>query len=339
LNSKKVLILAIIVLLLLVPSFCLAMFSVEIDDVDRKPVADFLVKDLVGKGYQILSAGEYQIAVRKDVDNFWGQVFFGSRFNTVPEVRAYFNLVQSGTKLMITSEVKIVTNPNSGFENYTPVTNKDCQEYLDGVKRYFNGYVGYGIDWDAKMKDDCLKITFISHDGPADKAGLKVGDLISKVKGLSVGDLRMSKIKELFHDGEAGTTLVVALKTPSKEANVTMTKDVIPPAYKKPLPTPALTAVNKAVFGFTNGETDLEGNMPVLSIIPGTSADRAGMKVGDKILRINGILVSQYTPESFSTAFAGGEGTKVELVLSANGGPAERTVTLVKTFIIPKGEL
>jgi C-terminal processing protease CtpA/Prc len=335
------LMLVIAVVLLQMPSFCFAnnMFSVEINDVDSKPVADLLLKDLVGRGYQILSTSEYQVAVRKDVDNFWQQVFFGSQFNTVPEMRAYFNLVPSGSKLLVTLEVKIVTNPNSGFEKYSNVTNKEWQEYLYGIKKYFNGYVGYGISWDKKKQENCLKVTSITADGPADKAGLKVGDLISKVKGSSVEDLKMSKVNEIFHEGEAGTTLLVTLKKPLKDKDVMMTKDFILPIYQKPVTPLTPNKVNKAVFGFTNGEVDLEGNMLILAITPGSSADRAGIKVGDKILRINGILVSEYTPDRFNAAFAGGEGAKVELTIAVHGGESEKTVTIVKTYIIQKSEL
>lgn len=335
--KKSVLILMIV--FLLVPSLCLAKqgFSIEIDNVETKPVAEYLLKDLVGKGFQILSTSDYQVAVRKDVDNFWEQVFLGSRFNTVPELRAYFNLIQSGNKTCITSEVKIVTNPNSGFERYTNVTNNSWQVYLNNVKQYFNGYVGYGIDWDSKKKDEALKVSFIYPGGPADKAELKVGDLITKVKGTPVNDLSMKKIEELFKTGDIGTTIEISIKIPLKEKNVMMTKELIPPMYKKPNLSPAVT--NKPVFGFKNGEPDLEGNMPIIAITPGSSADRAGLKVGEKILRINGILVSQYTPDTFSAAFSGGEGAKVELTVTVNGEQQEKTVTLIKTYIIQKNEL
>ena len=244
----------------------------------------------------------------------------------------FFNFIFA---LLMTAEVRIVTNPNSGFENYTVVTNKEWQEYLDGVKRHFNGYIGYGISWANKKKDDCLVITYISPDGPADKSGIKVGDLISNINGYPVDDLSLKKIKEIFHEGSTGTVIRASIKHPIKDKLAVLTKDFVKPVYKKP----SLPITSKPVYGFMNGDIDAEGNMPIIAVTGGSSADKAGLKIGDRIVRINGILVTEFTPESFGSTFDGPEGSKVELILAANAQMPERTVVLLKKTIIQKTEL
>lgn len=336
--QKRILISFFVVFFIAFHQICFAntVYSVDINDIDKKAVAEYLVRDLINDGYNILSTNENQVAVRRDVDDFWGQVFYGSRFNTVPEVRAYFNLVQIGADTQVTAEYRIVTNPNSGFEHYTVMNKKKIQEYLDTIKIYFNGYIGYGLSWETKKSDKCLKIGNVFPGGPADKANLKAGDMISKVQGYAVDEIKMDKINELFGEGTTGATLIVTIRTPVKDANVVLTKGLVPSLYQKPRTT---ALPNKAVFGFTNGALDLDGTIPVLSITPGSSAERAGLKTGDKIVSINGIPVAKYTPDSFRAAFDGGEGSKVELTLVGNEEHEEKTVVLVKTCLIQKSEL
>jgi C-terminal processing protease CtpA/Prc len=238
----------------------------------------------------------------------------------------------------IAADVRIVTNPNSGFENYTVVTNKDWQNYLDGVKRVFNGYVGYGITYSEKKEDDCLRIIVIVPGGPADKAELKLGDMISKLNGITVEDMNKKEIDKNFIEGNIGQELRVTTKGTLKDTVHVMTKALIPPEYKKPKEVLPYNS-NNPVFGFTNGEVDSSSLMPIVSVTTGSNADKAGLKVGDRIMSINGIFVSQYNAKSFSDAFSGGEGAKVTLVIAANDENAERTVTLTKSYVITKNEL
>lgn len=338
--KKIVRMITLVTFLLFFSNACLANtpFSVDIENVDKKAVSEFIVNDMVQKGFNILNTNEYQVSFRKDVDNFWAQVFLGSSFNTVPELRTYFNLSQLGVNMRITADVRIVTNPNSGFEHYTVVTKKDWQNYLDGIKRYFNGYVGYGITYSEKKEDDCFRIIAIVPGGPADKAELKVDDMISKLNGITVEDMNKKEIDKIFIEGNIGQELRVTTKGSLKEAVHVMTKALIPAEYKKPMEVSASKS-NNPVFGFTNGEVDSDFLMPIVSVTPGSSADKAGLKVGDKIKSINGIYVSQYNAKSFSDAFSGGEGSKVTLVIAANGENAQRTVTLTKSYTITKNEL
>lgn len=96
---------------------------------------------------------------------------------------------------------------------------------------------------------------------------------------------------------------------------------------------------NTPVFGFTNGQVDTSSLMPIIAVTLGSSADKEGLKAGDKIMSINGIPVSEYNAKSFSEAFSGGEDAKVTLVIAPNDENAERTVILTKSFVITKTEL
>ena len=313
-------------------------FQTELYNVDKKAVGDYLMSDMVSRGYNILGTQESQVAFRKDVTNFWAQVLLGSRFNGTPELRAYFNMVPMSGGVLVTADVRIVTNPNSGFENYTVITNKEWQQYLDTMKQYFNGYIGYGFSYATGKKDDCLQVVSVVPGGPIDRAGIRIGDLISKVHGVSVSDVSMKKINEIIVSGGIGTTIQLVVRSPIKDRAVIVAKENFPPKYSKPM---AVIAIKEstAVYGIQNGERDKEGNIPIIGVMSGSSAELMGLKPGDKIILINGSPCSSYTPETFAAAFAGPAGSKVRLTIASSTDQPERAVILEKTTIIPRGNL
>lgn len=335
---RKLTCILLIALCLTLPIACEAVFQVEIKDVDKKAVGEYLMSDMVLSGYNILSSLESQVAFRKDVTNIWAQVLLGSRFNGTPELRAYFNMVPMNGGVLVTADVRIVTNPNSGFEHYTVITNKEWQQYLDLVQRYFNGYVGYGFSYATSKKDDCLQVVSVVPGGPIDRAGIRVGDLISSVHGTAVGDVSMKKINDIIESGGMGTSIQLIVRNPLKDKAVIVTKASFPPAYQKPVVKSANKEPN-AVYGIQNGERDKDGNIPIISVTPGSSAEQMGIKAGDRITLINGIPCSSYTPDTFAAAFAGPAGSKIRLTLAASAEQPDRSVVLEKTVIIPRGNL
>lgn len=328
----------LMVLCLILPIACEAGFQVELYDVDKKAVGDYLMSDMVLRGYNILSSQESQVAFRKDVTNIWAQVLLGSRFNGTPELRAYFNLVPMNGGVLVTADVRIVTNPNSGFEHYTVITNKEWQQYLDIMKQYFNGYIGYGFSYAPSKKDDCLQVVSVIPGGPIDRAGIRVGDLISTVHGAVVGDVSMKKINEILESGGMGTSIQLIVRNPLKDKAVIVAKEAFPPTYRKPV-AKSVVKESTAVYGIQNGERDKDGNIPIISVTPGSSAEQMGIKPGDKIISIGGIPCSSYTPDTFAAAFAGPAGSKIRLTIAASPEQPERSVVLEKTAIIPRGNL
>ena len=78
-------------------------------------------------------------------------------------------------------------------------------------------------------------------------------------------------------------------------------------------------------FGFRLDETK-----PglVLQVIAGSDADKAGLKVGDRILQLNGRAIEQWTAtERKNLSYHAEDGTKIEV--KVRSGEHERTFSLV----------
>ena len=190
-------------------------------------MVDAIVSDMMGFGFNILSNNEYQIAFRKDETNFAAQLFLGSQFNSVPEDRAYFNIIQIGANVKITLDVKIVTNPNSGFEKYTQVTNSQWQDYLNYLKFRFNGDYLFGVSVVNKKKNDCFEIDKIAFGSSAEKEGLAVGDLILKVGETPVSKLSKAKLDKLLEAYPADGAVSFTIENSTGQRTVTLTKTFV----------------------------------------------------------------------------------------------------------------
>jgi carboxyl-terminal processing protease len=64
----------------------------------------------------------------------------------------------------------------------------------------------------------------------------------------------------------------------------------------------------------------------VIDVIPGTPAERAGVKKGDKIIRVNGEDVSTLTTEEVATKVKGPEGTPVTVTFLRGSSEVEYTI-------------
>ena len=90
---------------------------------------------------------------------------------------------------------------NDPYTEY--ISKKDMQEYLEDTK---GNFVGVGIYMSKDNKKDMIMVAATIKDSPAEKAGIKSGDLIKTVDGIKYTskdfDTISSKIK-----GETGTTV------------------------------------------------------------------------------------------------------------------------------------
>ncbi|MDP6852664.1 MAG: S41 family peptidase [Candidatus Marinimicrobia bacterium] len=77
----------------------------------------------------------------------------------------------------------------------------------------------------------------------------------------------------------------------------------------------------------------LEGYITVISPIPGTPSDRAGLQSGDKIIRINEESAYKITQKEVLEKLRGPKGTKVDVTISRPGLEEEFQVTLVRDKI------
>lgn len=90
----------------------------------------------------------------------------------------------------------------------TPQDVKSEQQQLSGT---FAG-IGIYIQQDPKTKD--ISVTSTIPGAPAEKAGMKRGDIITEVNGKNVVGMDLSAVQPLI-EGQAGTTVTITVRRPS----------------------------------------------------------------------------------------------------------------------------
>ena len=117
--------------------------EVLIPGVTRKQVADRIVDQMTGKGLTIRSVSEYKIVAGKKADqDFAARLLFGSRYDSVPEYRMNFTLIDQSGTVKVYGRVEIVTNPGSAFERVNDMTDQSKNDIQDMLARLRSGFEG-----------------------------------------------------------------------------------------------------------------------------------------------------------------------------------------------------
>mgnify|MGYP003292025346 CR=1 FL=1 len=126
----------------------------------------------------------------------------------------------------IRPEKTIKTGIDEMLMSLDPYTNYIPDEEMDKLKLMTTGeYAGVGCII-GKHKDGIL-ITEVYEGMPAYKAGIHVGDVITKINGESVSGINVTEASEQLR-GEAKTQAEVTIKRPDgKETNITITREKI----------------------------------------------------------------------------------------------------------------
>ena len=86
----------------------------------------------------------------------------------------------------------------------------DREGYQATTQRRANNYVGIGVTVDTVSREEGLLVRSVTEGGPADKAGVAAGDIITAVDGESIaGDARSTGADKVT--GEEGTRVVLTL--------------------------------------------------------------------------------------------------------------------------------
>ena len=89
--------------------------DITISNATKKQVTDALVSQMLNQGFNIKSSSDYNIVFTKPLDNLAAQLLLGSRYDSTPEHRASFMLVESGAGVRIVLTNQAITNPGSAF--------------------------------------------------------------------------------------------------------------------------------------------------------------------------------------------------------------------------------
>lgn len=97
--------------------------EIVIPNTTRKAVIDKIIAAKLEKGMQVKSVNDYGVVVGKKVDgSFMASFLYGSRYDSTPEVRITYNVVETAGGVRVFSRTEMITNPGSAYERTSDVT-------------------------------------------------------------------------------------------------------------------------------------------------------------------------------------------------------------------------
>jgi len=114
------------------------------------------------------------------------------------------------------------------LKSLDPYTRYYPESKMEEVRFMSTGeYGGVGISLQEKW-DGSFYVVDLQENSPAEKGGIKLGDVLVQIGGSNISNLDMSKIGELIK-GTAGTDVTLGIQNPSQEEiiNVTITREKI----------------------------------------------------------------------------------------------------------------
>ena len=114
---------------------------------------------------------------------------------------------------------------------YTSYSDSDStSEFLETVDGTYEG-IGCTVGMNA---DEQIVVVEVFMDGPADKAGLKVGDIITKVDGEDYTDKTSTDVSEYVKNSKnSEIKMTVKRENEEKEINITRSKVEVPSVFSK----------------------------------------------------------------------------------------------------------
>ncbi|HSQ54132.1 MAG TPA: M6 family metalloprotease domain-containing protein [Gemmata sp.] len=167
----------------------------------------------------------------------------------------------------------------SGFKTPATATKANPKEFKlsAATSTTAAGYLGVVI---ADIKGKAV-IEVVAPDSPAEIAGVKDGDIVVQVDGKGVATA--AEARDVLRGKLAGE--VVKLSVTRGDTTLDLSAKLKPTT--KPMTLTSATT-GRAVLGVTLGDAGPNGGVRLDDITTGGAAERAGLKLGDVILKIDG---------------------------------------------------
>lgn len=229
----------------------------------------------------------------------------------------------------------IATGMLSGLkkDKYAQYMNKEA--YSDMRKRLFDSYIGIGVG--IAEKDNSIVVVTVTKDGPAENAGIKVGDVVKRIDGTDV-----SNVDEAIAaiEGKLGTSVKIQVERKGKKRDVSITRSnveqdsVFYKVYKGDIGYIQITAFRDGTSSeFDTAVSDLKNKGCTKLIVDlrnnGGGITKEGIKVADQLLPACQIVSCHYRNENdtVENSKASDTGCKFVLLVNENTASASEIVT------------
>jgi serine protease Do len=266
------------------------------------PVASLGDSDRLEVGDWVMAIGNpfgLEATVTVGVLSGKGRSIGASDYDDFLQTDASINPGNSGGPLFNTSGEVVGINTaivpggqGIGFSIPINLAKEVCQQ-LRTNGRVVRGFIGVGIQpltpalksaLSLGEKVDGVLVSALMPDGPAERAGLKVGDVVISVDGTPVNSSR--QLLNLVARLQVGQTCRFTVLRQGREQTISVPIVQRPEELAEaPLPDPVLPAKSKARLGLavTDMTAGKDPGVVVVDVLPNSAAARAGVQRGDII--------------------------------------------------------
>jgi len=113
--------------------------EVTIQNGDPNQIRGFLTNHMLNIGYRMTEDGANRLVFERDVENTWGAMLLGSRYDPTPAARVTYTLASTGSAIRVIADFAVVTNDGSAFERTTSLNNNvDTVQFQDMLNQMRN---------------------------------------------------------------------------------------------------------------------------------------------------------------------------------------------------------
>lgn len=194
--------------------------EVIIPDASKSEIADQITNAMLSWDFQLQKRDENILVFAKRDQRLGTSLLFGSRYDSTPEWRFIYNIVDHSEGIRVIANIAAITNPGSAFERVTDLSrgSKDSENVYALLTQIREGFSSREITKNrGKIGVGLQKYTIVSvsQGGPAEKAGLQKGDVIMKIDGEpTTGDFSKDILRIT---GQPGTKVLFFIKRNDQE--------------------------------------------------------------------------------------------------------------------------
>lgn len=137
-----------------------------------------------------------------------------------------------------------------------------------------SGYLGVEVE---AGPDGRVVLADVAEHSPAQAAGLQKGDVLLRLEGQAIA--RAAELRTLLLTRAPGEVITLGLERAGQPQEV--------PVTLAATSRPKKLAERRAVLGLTMATTEIEEGIPITRILSGSPADKAGLRAGDVLVKIN----------------------------------------------------